>query len=66
MRNGLAIDEKARYTKTHEWARRDGAEAVIGISDYAQDHLSIVFVELPVQGKEIAVGKTLWVIERDR
>ena len=49
------FDEKARYSKTHEWVRRDGAEAVIGISDYAQNKLSdVVFVELPAQGKELA------------
>ncbi len=58
------IDEKARYAKTHEWARREGAEAVIGVSDYAQDHLSdVVFIELPAQGKEIAAGKPCMVIE---
>jgi glycine cleavage system H protein len=58
------IDEKARYSKTHEWARREGAEAVIGVSDYAQDHLSdVVFIELPAPGKEIAVGKPCMVIE---
>jgi glycine cleavage system H protein len=42
------IDAKARYAKTHEWARVEGAEAVIGISDYAQNKLSdVVFVDLP-------------------
>ena len=58
------IDEKARYSRTHEWVRREGAEAVIGVSDYAQDHLSdVVFIELPAPGKEIAVGKPCMVIE---
>ncbi len=57
------IDEKARYTKTHEWVRREGAE-VMGISDYAQDKLSdVVFVELPDPGKELQSGKPCMVIE---
>jgi len=58
------IDEKARYTKTHEWVRREGAEVVVGISDYAQDHLSdVVFTELPETGKELQAGKAFMVIE---
>jgi glycine cleavage system H protein len=58
------VDEKARYTKTHEWARMQGAEAVIGVSDYAQHKLSdVVFVELPAVGKEIAAGRPCMVIE---
>ena len=36
------------YTKDDEWLRLEGDEAVIGISDYAQDSLSdIVYLELP-------------------
>ena len=31
------VDQNARYAKTHEWVRVEGEEAVIGISDYAQD-----------------------------
>jgi glycine cleavage system H protein len=60
------IDEKARYTKTHEWVRREGtgAGAVMGISDYAQDHLSdVVFVEVPAAGKALEAGKPCMVIE---
>lgn len=58
------VDQKARYAKTHEWARIEGEEAVIGISDYAQDKLSdIVFVELPAVGKELKAGAACMVIE---
>jgi glycine cleavage system H protein len=57
----MKLDPKARYAKTHEWARQDGDEMVCGISDYAQESLSdIVYVELPevgdVFGKEDAFG----------
>ena len=58
------VDQKARYSKTHEWVRIEGGEAVIGISDYAQNKLSdIVFVELPAVGKELKAGTACMVIE---
>ncbi|HTP57770.1 MAG TPA: glycine cleavage system protein H, partial [Spirochaetia bacterium] len=48
------FDETVRYSKTHEWVRMDGAEAIVGISDYAQDKLSdVVFTDLPPAGKEL-------------
>lgn len=58
------VDEKVRYAKTHEWVRIEGAEAVIGISDYAQDKLSdVVFVELPAVGATLVAGNSCMVIE---
>jgi len=43
-----------RYSKEHEWVRIEGKEAVIGISDYAQEELGdITFVELPDEGREV-------------
>ncbi len=37
-----------KYSTSDEWVRVEGDEAVIGISDYAQDQLGdIVYVELP-------------------
>jgi len=42
------------YTKEHEWVNIDGEEAVIGISDYAQESLGdITFVELPNVDEEV-------------
>ncbi len=58
------VDTGVRYSKTHEWVRVEGAEAVIGISDYAQHKLSdIVYVELPAMGKELRAGTACMVIE---
>jgi glycine cleavage system H protein len=58
------IDEKARYTRTHEWVKVEGAEAVVGISDYAQDKLSdVVFVDLPAVGKQAKKETPLLVVE---
>jgi glycine cleavage system H protein len=40
-----------KYSKSDEWVRVQGDEAVIGITDYAQDQLGdIVYVELPWDG----------------
>lgn len=53
-----------RYAKTDEWVRVEGDEAVIGISDYAQDALSdIVYVELPSVGDTFEAGKPFGVVE---
>ncbi len=58
------VDPAARYSKTHEWVRVEGGEAVIGISDYAQNKLSdIVYVELPPAGKELKAAAACMVIE---
>lgn len=45
-----------KYSKSDEWVRVEGDEAVIGISDYAQDQLGdIVYIELPWDaGQDVA------------
>ena len=51
------VPENLSYTKEHEWIKIDGANAVIGISDYAQEELGdVVFVELPEPGATIKKG----------
>lgn len=60
----MSIDSNARYRPSHEWARKDGAKVVVGISDHAQDALGdIVFIELPALGKVIKQGEAFGVIE---
>ncbi len=40
-----------KYTKDHEWVRFDGAQAHVGITDYAAKSLGdIVYLELPEVG----------------
>ena len=52
------------YTKDDEWLRLEGDEAVIGISDYAQDALSdIVYLELPAVGDSFGQGEVIGVVE---
>jgi glycine cleavage system H protein len=60
----MKIDTEARYAKSHEWARKDGTELVIGISDHAQHSLGdIVFVDLPKVGAAFAAGAAFGVVE---
>ena len=60
----LNLPENARYAENHEWATPDGEEAIIGISDYAQDQLGdIVFVEMPQIGDSFAKGEEFGTVE---
>ena len=52
------------YTKTHEWAKRDANEVIVGITAHAQEELrDVVFVELPKVGKVVKQGEPAAVIE---
>jgi glycine cleavage system H protein len=53
-----------KYTKDHEWIRTDGAEATVGITDFAQRQLGdVVFVELPEVGRKLKQGEVFGTIE---
>jgi glycine cleavage system H protein len=54
----------ARYTRDHEWIRLDGDVGVVGITTYAQSQLGdVVYVELPVIGKQLEKGAEAAVVE---
>ena len=60
----MAFPKELRYTKTHEWARRDGNKVTIGITDYAQKEISdVVFVEVPQVGASAEQAKPVAVVE---
>lgn len=60
----MKILQGLRYTKEHEWCRREGDEAVMGVTDYAQEQLSdIVFVELPAVGARVTAGEPCGSVE---
>ena len=60
----LNFPDDLRYTEDHEWAKQEGEQIRIGISDYAQDQLGdIVFVELPQVGDTFAKGAEFGTIE---
>ena len=53
-----------KFTKDHEWVRVDGDQAVVGITDYAQQQLGdVVFVELPDIGRTVQQGLDAAVVE---
>jgi glycine cleavage system H protein len=50
----MNIPADLKYTKDHEWVRRDGDLFVVGITDYAQGELGdIVYVEIETEGEEL-------------
>ena len=60
----MKIPEELSYTRTHEWMRREGDIATIGITDHAQDELGdVVFIELPEEGATFSAGDPFGTIE---
>jgi len=56
--------EDLKYTENDEWIRVEGDTARIGLTDYAQDHLSdLVFVELPDVGEMLTKGEAFASVE---
>jgi glycine cleavage system H protein len=56
--------EDRRYSSEHEWARAEGGEVVVGITDFAQEQLGdVVYVELPSVGDRVKQGLAMGVIE---
>jgi len=56
--------QNLKYTKEHEWARREGKSVVVGITAHAQEELGdVVYVELPKVGSTISAGTPFGVIE---
>ncbi len=52
------------FSKEHEWIRVDGADAVVGITEFAQEQLGdVVFVELPEVGASVTKGGEAAVVE---
>ena len=63
MSSWKIVDDR-RYTKSDEWIKLEGSEAVVGISDYAQSQLSdLVFVEFPKIGGSFSAGQPFGVVE---
>ncbi|WP_211242210.1 glycine cleavage system protein GcvH [Paracoccus gahaiensis] len=53
-----------KYTEDHEWLRAEGDEIVVGITRHASEQLGdVVFIELPEEGREVAAGEEIVVIE---
>jgi len=59
------IPEDLKYTKTHEWVRRESDNTItVGITDHAQNLLGdMVFIETPEVGTNYGEGDDCAVVE---
>ena len=58
------VPEDLHYSKDHEWVRVDGGNAIIGITDYAQNSLGdVVYVELPKAGENFSANESFGSVE---
>ena len=58
------VPEDLHYSKDHEWVRVEGEQAIIGITDYAQNSLGdVVYVELPKAGDKFAGNEPFGSVE---
>jgi glycine cleavage system H protein len=56
--------EDLLYAATHEWVRIEGDEAIVGITEFAQEQLGdITFVDLPTVGSILEVGQEMGSVE---
>jgi glycine cleavage system H protein len=63
--SNLDFPSDRRYTKDHEWARKDGEEILIGVSAFAVEQLGdITLVNVDVKiGDMVEEGKSFGTIE---
>ena len=60
----MNIPDELKYSSEHEWVRVEGDDAVIGVTDYAQDQLGdIVYLDLPATGATLKQFDKLGEIE---
>ncbi|WP_028659149.1 glycine cleavage system protein GcvH [Nocardioides insulae] len=60
----MSIPADLSYTSEHEWLRREGETAVVGITAYAADALGdVVYVDLPEVGAQITAGEACGELE---
>jgi glycine cleavage system H protein len=60
----MDIPGDLKFTKDHEWARKEPKGVRVGITDHAQKELTdIVYVGLPKLGVSVQKGKPLCVVE---
>jgi glycine cleavage system H protein len=60
----VEFPEDLRYTKEHEWARREGTRVRVGITDFAQDALGdVVYVDLPDVGASVQAAAPFGEVE---
>lgn len=62
--NEYQFSPDVKYFEEHTWAREEGENIVVGISDYAQDQLGeIIYVELPDPGTSLNKNDVFGTVE---
>ena len=60
----MNVPENLLYTKDHEWLRREGEIAFVGITDFAQGELGdVVFIEIETVGETLNKEEVFGTIE---
>jgi glycine cleavage system H protein len=60
----MNIPQELKYTKEHEWVRKDGDLFIIGITDFAQGELGdIVYVEIETEGETLGQDEVFGSVE---
>src|SRR5438094_6289741 len=60
----MNVPDDLLYTESHEWVRREGENARIGITDHAQAELTdVVYVELPKVDRQVNAKEATAVVE---
>jgi glycine cleavage system H protein len=60
----MNVPDDLFYTESHEWVRREGDNARVGITDHAQAELTdVVYVELPKVGAAVEARGPIAVVE---
>jgi glycine cleavage system H protein len=53
-----------KYTRDHEWTKKEGHHVRVGITAFAQEQLGdVVFVELPKPGAKVSQRRSFGVVE---
>jgi glycine cleavage system H protein len=58
------IPAELKYTRDHEWSKKEGERIRVGITAFAQEQLGdVVFVELPKVGAKVSQRQAFGVVE---
>lgn len=60
----MSFPKDLRYTRTHEWVKKEGDSLLIGLTDFAQKELGdIVFINVPFAGDAVTAGESFADVE---
>src|ERR671925_1552141 len=60
----MTVPDDLLYTESHEWIKREGENARVGITDHAQSELTdVVYVELPKTDRQVNAKEAIAVVE---